>query len=322
MKTNFKIAWVDDNFSDRQMKSAKELLTRSLKRKNGFSLYADDVFAQASSGNFDNILNGLVSVVDSSNSIDLALIDYELSKITDRDGELLRGQDIAKRFRDALPSVDIVFYSGKKKPEELRIVLAQTNVDNVNCLSRDRLAEDAFTVVENVINRAYKISTLRGLILNSVCEMDHMIVEILIEYYANSSAAIRNAFIDKMATYITKGGNNTTRTARKRALIRKPIEDLLTHKKITSGTLFWYLNEIKPSLNLSVTQSSLVDKYQAEILDLRNSAAHAKEVICQTTNQAMLEFNTTQYRRSDIDDICTTIVAHEANIKSILDAMV
>lgn len=319
MKTNFNIAWVDDNFSDDQMQSAKNLLTRKLKRKNGFSLSADDIFAKSSNGNFDSILSGLVKVVDSSNSIDLVLIDYELSKITNKAGALLKGQDIAKQFRDALPSVDIIFYSGKKNPQELRMVLAENNVDCVNCLNRSRLDEDAYTVIENVINRSCKISTLRGLVLNSVCEMDNMIVSILCKFAA-TSVARKNGIKEKAAKLIDKRA--ITSATRLATLKRRTVEELLRDKNMMSGKLFSILFDFKNDLGLSRPQLDLLGKFRAEILDLRTSAAHAKETICPTTGQAMLKFKSNEYKRSDIEAICKTIVAHENNIQSILGGMI
>ena len=124
MKTKFKIAWIDDNFADDQMKINHETLARKLKRKNSFSVKVDDIYARSENGAFDDILSEIVNEVDSSNSIDLAMVDYELGNITDAEGKQLTGPEIAKRFRDSLPTLDIVFYSGKKTPSELRSIMA------------------------------------------------------------------------------------------------------------------------------------------------------------------------------------------------------
>jgi hypothetical protein len=317
VKTNFKIAWVDDNFSDEQMRGSTDRLTRQLRRKNGFALIVEDIFGESANGNFDEILGGLVSIVDFSNSIDLVVIDYELSDINDKSGKRLEGQDIAKRFRDALPSVDILFYSGKKTPDELRSILAKASVDCVNCVRRETLVDDAYTVIENVINRSCKISTLRGLVLNSVCEMDNMIVDILCKY-ADVDAAQNEQIKDKAARLITR----TQVPSRIAALKRKSVKDLLTDKNMMSGKLLGVLEHIQNSLGLSNIQLDLVTKYRSDILDLRTSAAHSKETMCSNTSQAMLQFKSKEYRRSDIDDICKMIVIHERNIKSILDSMV
>lgn len=317
MKTDFKIAWVDDNFSDQQMQSSKDLLTRQLIRKNGFSLIADDIFKASVEENFEDILNGIVKVVDSSNSIDLALIDYELSKITNKSGKQLNGQDIAKQFRDALPSVDIIFYSGKKSAEELRLVLAKANVDCVNCVGRDRLVEGTYTVIENVINRSCKISTLRGLVLNSVCEMDNMIVDILGKY-ADRGANQQKEIKDKAAILIDRNA----KASRLTTLKKQTVEELLLNKNMMSGKLFSILYDIKTKLGLSSPQLKLLDKYRNEIMELRTPAAHARETVCPRTDQAMLKFKLVEYKRGDIDDICKTIVKHENNIQEILDVIV
>lgn len=273
------------------------------------------MFAEFADRSFDTILSELKTEVDSSNSIDLVLVDYELSKLVNEDGEPLKGQYFAKRFRDTLPSVDIIFYSGKKTPEELRGILAEANVDCVNCLDRGRLGEDAFTVIENVINRSCKISTLRGLVLNSVCDMDNMIVEVLCKYAAVNAAQeaeIKTKSIDLI----------NERPNRVAALRRLSIEELLLHKKMMSGKLFSILSEVKNNLGLSRPQVTLLNSYRSEILDLRTSAAHAIETTCPATGQAMLKFKDQEYKRINIDNICKTIVTHEDNIQSILAGMV
>ena len=317
MKTSFKIAWVDDNFSDEQMQISMSRLSRKLKRKNGCTLVAEDIFSESAGGNFDDILNGLANVVDSSNSIDLALIDYELSQLNDKSGTVLTGQGIAKRFRDALPSVDIVFYSGKKNAEELRLILAEANVDCVNCVGRGRLVDDAYTVIENVINRSCKISTLRGLVLNSVCEMDNMIVDILCRYSASNTG--QEDVVKTKAANLIKVRATPTQI---QALKRNSVEDLLRRKQMMSGKLFSILFDIRNNLGLTQAQLNLLGTYRSEILDLRTSAAHAKETVCPTTGQAMLEFKSKRYMRGDIDGICKVIVTHENNIQSILQTLI
>jgi CheY-like chemotaxis protein len=307
MKTSFNIAWVDDNFTDPAMDLASQL-SRKIKRKNGFSLITEDVYAKVTKGDFDALLSNLTNTIDLSNSFDLILIDYEL-------GNKTTGETIAHKFRAKLPSVDILFYSGKQSAEDLRQLIAKENVDGVYCVGRRNLAEDTYTVIENIINRSHKISTLRGLILNSVCEMDHMIREILCKYSAANIAQMDE--IKNKAVQLIGHRNQ----AQKTTLENTPIEDLLNHKNMMSGKLFGVLEVIKSKLGLSDPQKGLLNSYRIKILDLRTTAAHAKEATCQTTGQSMLKFKDEEYKRGDIDAICKTIVSHENNIQSILDGM-
>jgi hypothetical protein len=319
VKTNFNIAWVDDNFSDAQMQSSTAQLSRKLLRKNSFNLKTRDVYATAVNGDFDALLADLASKVDLSNSVDLVAVDFELGDIVDNVGKKLTGDVIAKRFRDALPTVDIVFYSGKKNADELRLMLAKANVDCVNCIGRGALVNDTFMIIENVIERSCKISTLRGLILNSVCEMDDMIVDILFSHYSSTTVAIRDSFINKVVNFAEPRAS----LAEKNILKRSGIKSILSHRRIMSGSLFIYLKDIKNNMGLPAAQVRMLDDYRVDILDLRTSAAHAKEGVCVQTGQSMLENDNTgaQYKKSDIGDICKKIVAHENNIKSILSGM-
>lgn len=316
MKTKFNIAWVDDNFSDRQMQSSTGQLSRKLQRKNSFKLVTNDVYADVLNGDFDAIITDIAARVDRSNSVDLVAVDFELGNITDNAGQKLTGDIIAKRFRDALPTVDIVFYSGKKNASELRDILAKANVDCVNCVGRADFVSDTFMIIENVIERSCKISTLRGLILNSVCEMDDMIVDILFSHYSSTTDIIRNTFIDKVVNYAERTSNAII----KNDLKNSGIKNILRHKKIMSGSLFIYLSDIKNNLGLSQTQIETLNSYQQEILDLRTSAAHAKEGVCAISGHSMLENSNTgaKYKKSDIEDICKKIAKHENNIESIL----
>jgi hypothetical protein len=307
MKTNFNIAWVDDNFNDPSMDLINQLC-RKLKRKNGFSLKADDVYAEITNGDFDGLLTKLAGTIDLSNSVDLILIDYEL-------GGQTTGENIANKFRSKLPSVDILFYSGKLQAEELRLLIAKENVDSVNCVGRTNLVEGTYKIIENIINRSHKISTLRGLILNSVCEMDHMIREILCKYAAVNATQmeeVKNKAIQQIGF---------RDIGQKSALENTPIEDLLNNKSMMSGKLFLVFKVIKSKLGLSNNQLKLLDNYKTMILDLRNTAAHAKEATCATTGQSMLKFKQVEYKRCGIDEICKTIVNHENNILSILDSI-
>ncbi|MGK0272831.1 MAG: hypothetical protein ACI88H_003507 [Cocleimonas sp.] len=307
MKTSFNIAWVDDNFNDPEMGLVNQL-RRKLHRKNGFSLVVDDVYAEITKGDFNGLLSKLAATIDLSNSVDLILIDYEL-------GDKTTGENIANKFRAKLPSVDILFYSGKLAAENLRQLIAKENVDGINCVGRNNLAEGAYAIIENVINRSHKISTLRGLILNSVCEMDHMIREILCKYSSVNTANM--AEIKDKAVQLIRYKT----PAEKTNLENTPIQDLLNHKKMMSGTLFIIFKKIINKLNLTGQQLTFLNSYQSKIIDLRTTAAHAKEATCQTSGQSMLKFKNVEYKRNDIDVICKTIVDHENNIQSILDGM-
>jgi hypothetical protein len=307
MKTRFNIAWVDDNFDDPEMNLVPHL-DRKLKRKNGFSLYADDVYNEVTRGDFDALLTSLASTIDLTNSLDLIVIDYQL-------GGGNTGEKVAKKFREKLPSADILFYSGKVNAEELRRLIASENVDGVNCVGRQDLVEGTYSVIENVINRSHKISTLRGLILNSVCEMDHMIIEILCKYSSDSPENDKE--IKRKAVKLIA----PKRQELQGRLERKPVEELLKDKNMMSGKLFSIFEMIKRKLGLSPQQLSLLGVYRPAILDLRTSAAHAKEATCETSGQSMLKFNEVEYKRRDIDGICKTIVSHENNIQSILGGM-
>lgn len=322
MKTKFRIAWVDDNLTDERMQSATGILENRLRRKNNFSLDVDDVYFRSSEGKFDEILSEIASVVDSSNSIDLAMVDYELGNILDANGELLTGPQIAKKFRDELPTLDIVFYSGKKNPSELRKIMAESNVDCVSCIDREYIANDTTAVIEKILHRSYKISTLRGLILNTVCEIDHVIVDILNEYYSNVAPDDKDAFCNKVAGFITRNINSAARKAAEKAeLLAQDLEVLLQHKKIMSGSLFIYVEEIKDKLDLDAWSTSLFESYRGDILELRNTAAHAKEAVCDDTGQAMLLNGDTLIKHGEIDEICKKIVAHERNFQNILEGL-
>jgi len=309
MKTSFNIAWVDDNFNDPAMDLASHL-SRKIKRKNSFSLVTKDVYAEVTEGDFDALLSNLADTIDLSNSFDLILIDYELGNNT-------TGGKIANRFRAKLPSVDIIFYSGKKDAEDLRQLIANENVDGVYCVGRRNLAEGTYAIIENIINRSHKISTLRGLILNSVCEMDHMIKEILCKY-STANAAQMDEIKNKAIDLINPRASQAIRTQMK----TQSVEDLLNHKNMMSGKLFGVLGVIRDNLELTNQQQELLGLYRSKILDLRTTAAHAKEATCQITGQSMLAFKNIEYKRRDIDGLCKTIVSHENNIQSILDGMV
>ena len=224
MKTSFNIAWVDDNFNDPEMDLASQL-GRKIKRKNEFSLVTTDVYTDVTKGNFDVLLSNLAVTIDLSNSFDLILIDYEL-------GNNITGEKIAHKFRAKLPSVDILFYSGKKSAEDLRQFIANENVDGIYCVGRTNLVEGTYTVIENIINRSHKISTLRGLILNSVCEMDHMIREILCKY-STANAAQMDEIKNKATVLVTPKSSQAQKTQMK----MQSVEELTKHKQMINGNL-------------------------------------------------------------------------------------
>jgi len=146
--------------------------------------------------------------------------------------------------------------------------------------------------------------------------MDHTIREILCKY-SSATTAQMDMVKDKIINRLDKRASQPTKNQMK----TQSVEELLNNSKMMSGKLFGALEDIKGNLSLSTQQQSLLSSYRSKILDLRTTAAHAKEATCQTTGQSMLKFKNVEYKRRDIDDICKTIVSHENNIQSILEGM-
>jgi hypothetical protein len=141
--------------------------------------------------------------------------------------------------------------------------------------------------------------------------MDHMIREIICKYAAIS---IANDTIVKNKAIELIGGNRGM-------LQRQNIAELLSNKKMMSGTTFAILEAVQNNLGLNTHQLSLLASYRSKILDLRTTAAHAKEATCESTGQSMLTFKNIEYKRDGIDELCKIIVSHEKNILSILNEL-
>jgi DNA-binding NarL/FixJ family response regulator len=119
--------------------------------------------------NSDNEFKNISSLYD---DYDLILVDFDLSR-TDLGKGGRSGIDIIQSIRDGDHYTDILFYSSKSH-SDLRIEIANKNIEGVYCVSRDNhsFLEKLERIFLNSIKKVQNLNNLRGLVMAETSDLD------------------------------------------------------------------------------------------------------------------------------------------------------
>ena len=135
-------------------------------------------------------LQDLMNSNPEDDEFDLILVDYDLGASGGK------GDDAARAIRDHFPHREMVFYSGKS-PEELRDKAAKKKIDGVYFAHRTELADDVFSVIENMLRKVVDISHMRGIVMAETSELDYCIELCLSSAFENLDETQRKTIHDK-----------------------------------------------------------------------------------------------------------------------------
>lgn len=263
----YKILWIDD--AEDYVDSTKELVVQAIQNRfmdADIESYSDyDEFKSEKLENFD---------ATSFDFYDLILMDFALSGTT--------GDAVIRELRSKEIYTDIVFYSSDKENMESSL----KNSDQLNGVflaDRANLLEIIGRVVQKNLKREYRISNIRGLIMDSTSEFDYICKSTTIALFEKLSSEQQDVIVRKAKEYVesaaSKSGQNFEGLNKKvgKSFIKtaiQSVEYVMDNKDryALMGLIVKFFDDGP------IAQEDFSQKYSDELIKPRNKLAHAKLV--------------------------------------------
>lgn len=263
----YKILWIDD--AEDYVDSTKELVVQAIQNRfmdADIESYSDyDEFKSEKLENFD---------ATSFDFYDLILMDFALSGTT--------GDAVIRELRSKEIYTDIVFYSSDKENMESSL----KNSDQLNGVflaDRANLLEIIGRVVQKNLKREYRISNIRGLIMDSTLEFDYICQSTTIALFEKLSSEQQDVIVRKAKEYVesaaSKSGQNFEGLNKKvgKSFIKNAIQSVeyvMDNKDryALMGLIVKFFDDGP------IAQEDFSQKYSDELIKPRNKLAHAKLV--------------------------------------------
>lgn len=267
MDMTYKILWIDD--AEDYVDSTKELVVQAIQNRfmdADIESYSDyDEFKSEKLENFD---------ATSFDFYDLILMDFALSGTT--------GDVVIRELRSKEIYTDIVFYSSDKENMESSL----KNSDQLNGVflaDRANLLEIIGRVVQKNLKREYRISNIRGLIMDSTSEFDYICQSTTIALFEKLSSEQQDVIVRKAKEYVesaaSKSGQNFEGLNKKvgKSFIKNAIQSVeyvMDNKDryALMGLIVKFFDDGP------IAQEDFSQKYSDELIKPRNKLAHAKLV--------------------------------------------
>lgn len=173
MKLTYKLLWFDDEPS--LIEPSEERLSLSMQNK-GFDLAIEMRTDFSDAG-----INELRASLAQYNPYDLIVFDHDLG--------LRKGTDIARSLRGNI-FTDMVYYSASPV-DELRQAIYEAKVDGVFLINKNTCADDLMRILEDHIKKNCDLNSMRGIVLDTMSEMESKLRNQLIERLKNDSELLR-----------------------------------------------------------------------------------------------------------------------------------
>lgn len=262
MKLSYKILWFDDQ--PHNVDAAKEYLKQEL-ANFGFKL--EIVWASR-----ENEYQERIESLSNYHDFDLIMIDWDLGKGTSENS--LTGDTLAKKVRKNTYT-EIIFYSAKPA-KELRQLIFEQNIDGVYSVNRKNLGEESKNIVNITIKKILDINNMRGIIISSVGDFDHIIGDCLEVNYSLSAEKERNRQILSIKTRV----KNSLEQALKKIDSIDDFDSLVSSYSFSTSLRY---NELQSQLNSMKDDElneciNMLKEFKGEIIDMRNTLAHARVI--------------------------------------------
>ena len=263
----YKILLIDD--AEDYVDSTKELVVQAIQNRfmdADIESYSDyDEFKSEKLENFD---------ATSFDFYDLILMDFALSGTT--------GDAVIRELRSKEIYTDIVFYSSDKENMESSL----KNSDQLNGVflaDRANLLEIIGRVVQKNLKREYRISNIRGLIMDSTSEFDYICQSTTIALFEKLSSEQQDVIVRKAKEYVesaaSKSGQNFEGLNKKvgKSFIKNAIQSVeyvMDNKDryALMGLIVKFFDDGP------IAQEDFSQKYSDELIKPRNKLAYAKLV--------------------------------------------
>lgn len=260
MKLDYNILWIDDQ--PQNVSEARRYIESDLET-NGFNLKV----TFASDG--DQYKNRIDELED-YHEYDLIMIDWDLGNQASHNS--YSGDKIAKKVRKNTYT-EIIFYSAKPV-KELRKLIFDQNIDGVYSVNRDHLGYESMHIINETIKKILDVNSMRGIIVSSVGDFDHIIADCIRISHSVSTIEQRDAQIISIKSRITAAAESS----KKKLTGAVKIDDLLSNYSFSTYIRLCELKSQLKKLNDSILSPNIeiLDKFKEDIIDIRNTLAHAR----------------------------------------------
>lgn len=309
MRLNYKILWIenDSGWQNATAKMINEEITES-----GFIL---EIFPHKDYKDLDI----LSKTYPNFKTFDLILIDFKL----DND---LTGDTFIKEVRRNNIFTDILFYS--KDSEKLQEIFKNNSLEGVYISNREDFEEKFFQVYHKTIKKFEEINAVRGMVMAETSRLDRIIEDIIISFMnskENNSIELKN-YIIKILEDNTKNLfiDKEKRINERDNLKAKDIDNNKLIKRVLDAskrtrTLMKLINTEK--LDVEFTY----EKYKVDVIDIRNSLAHAKSETIEGIEYLIIEENGTvekkELKTEDIVEIRKNILDYDKILHEIKEKL-
>lgn len=267
MDMSYKILWIDDD-SD-YIESAEEALSGIVQNHFmdvNFESYSD--YDEFKSVKLDKYTG------ETFDFYDLILMDFSLSGIT--------GDVVIRELREKKIYTDIVFYSSEFV--KMRTALkSEEQLDGVFLTGRENLFSTIDQIIKKNLKREYRISNIRGLIMDSTSEFDYICQSTTIVLFERLDANQQDEIVQTAKKYVEnaefKSGKNFQELDKKsgKAFIKKAIQSVEyvmddKDRYALMGMIVRFFDDGP------IAQDDFSEKYDDELIKPRNKLAHAKLV--------------------------------------------
>ena len=207
---------------------------------------------------------------------DLVMVDYKLGQ-DHWDGAL-----VALELRQALPYVDMVFYSSAEV-SELLAHLAKRKVSGVFAERREDLGDALIGLADTVIGKAVDLNHMRGIAMSEVAEMDVVMSQTLERVFRSNNEQIKAARERTIDLLRSKHMDENPKRLQKR------LEAGGVPAVVNDNLLFTFVDKYRAIQRVAKYCRDELWKeldafkfYQAEIIQNRNMLAHAREEVSES----------------------------------------
>lgn len=279
MSLQYNILWLDDRIEDYQ--------------KLGFDTdlkdYVKSLFFDPHIDMFENAETAEQTL--KSRKYDVIFSDYNIDEHKDKNGDVFI-TDIRKQN----VNTEVLFYSAQKD-------LPQMNIDRISFFKLQsekaygELEKKMKSVIDLTIEKLNNLTSLRGLVMAEVSELDSLMEEIIINYYSNKipnskewdsfKSHIIKKYVQKTALErIIKGkitqkkedGSTEEKDCPKSCshiwMNASTIDEIIFNLDFDSSKKAHTISEIVKTIKLS--KDYLFSEYEKEIIQIRNNLAHSK----------------------------------------------
>jgi hypothetical protein len=256
MRLEFNILWVEDQPAE--VKAQRDRIELQM-RKEGFKLQTHFATSIEEAQNY--VANDVFE-----DHIDLILMDFDF-------GDGPNGGEGLEMIRDRIPFKDIVFYSARV-PQNLKKLVAESEVSGVFCSSRLDLPDTVIGVFEVLVKKVLDIDHSRGIVMGATSEIDGFVNEALLKVFAQADEDSRSIALKVVAKQLADIRKRFEKDFEK-IQGSTEISDLITfHNIYSSAHRLKLFRKLLESLGILENERQVMLSYAKDTMPKRNDLAH------------------------------------------------